>query len=216
MQRNLKQHTVKSFDESLGNISNLMLEMSNLTLESVNIIEEVIKTKKDLANKIKSHDDKINQYDYDIGNEIAAFIALRQPKAYDLRLAVSAVKVSSNLERIGDYAKGVVEKISKYNVSKKYEKNFLTMTAISKDMIKNAVYSLTHNDLEASQLVLAKDDEIDGIYREMLNKFKNQTLSEDSRELINMIFVAKGIERLADHAGNIATIVNYTVTGEII
>jgi phosphate transport system protein len=216
MERVLNQHTVKSFDDILGNISNLMLEMSNLTIESVGFIEEAIKGKQGLVEEIRVHDEKINKYDHNIENEIVAFIALREPKAHDLRIAVSAIKVASNLERVGDYAKGVIKKISKCEISPEHSHDLLKMTQIAKGMIKSAIDSLLRNDLEASKAVLEKDDEIDDIYREIFSKFKEQKLSEDSRELIQIVFIAKGIERLADHAGNIASIVNYTVTGEII
>jgi phosphate transport system protein len=216
MERSLKEHTVKSFDGHLENISNLISAMSDLTITSVNIVNEAIEGKSNLVEKINKHDEKINKADNNIENEIVAFIALRQPKAYDLRFSVSAIKVSANLERVGDYAKNVVKKISKFDTTSAHSKDLNNMTKIAKDMIKDSIDALIHNDLEKSQRVLAKDDEIDAIYHEIFSKFKSQTLSEDSRELIDTLFIAKSIERLADHAVNIAAIVNYTVTGKII
>ena len=216
MQRDLGQHTVKSFDEKLSDISNLVLEMSKLTIESISLIESAIKGDTALMDVACDHDKKVNEYDYDISNEVVAFIALRQPKAHDLRFAISAIKVSSNLERVGDYAKGVVQKISKsdVNLSQNYGEDLLKMTKIAQEMVKNAVNSFINNDLEKSQKVLQKDDEIDQIYRAFFSNFNNSKIDESSRELINVIFIAKSIERLADHASNIAAIVNYVVTGK--
>ena len=87
------------------------------------------------------------------------------------------------------------------------------MTEIAAGMVMDSVDSFINGNLEKSKTTLAKDDKIDEIYRKMFKNFDSQLLSEDTRELINIIFIAKSIERLADHAGNIAAIVNYTVTG---
>lgn len=216
MERNLKQHTVSSFDVHLKDLSSLIEKMSVLAIKSVDIIEETISgsNKDDVIEKIIAHDKKINKHNHEIENEAVAFIALRQPKAYDLRLTVSAIKVASNLERIGDYAKNVVKKIAGLKISPEYSTELLKMTVVAKDMIKDSVYSLLHNDLERSKQVLIKDDEIDKIYYNLFSKFKDQELNENSRELVNILFIAKAVERLADHAENIAQIVNYTVTGK--
>lgn len=216
MERNLKQHTVSSFDSHLKEIADLIEKMTSLSLKSVELVEDAIqKNGADLAEKIVAHDKKINKLNYEIENETVAFIALRQPKAYDLRLTVSAIKVASNLERIGDYAKNVTKKIAEFDISEEYSEYLLQMTRIAKDMIKDSVECLLTNNLEKSKQVLTRDDEIDKIYHSLFIKFTNQELNESSRELVNILFIAKAIERLADHAENIAQIVNYTVTGRI-
>jgi len=218
MHTDLGKHTVRSFDDKLEDISSLILSMSKLTIKSISLIESAIKGEGDLINKAQDHDKKVNQHDYEIASEVVAFIALRQPKAYDLRFAVSAIKVASNLERVGDYAKGVVRKIAKsdLHISKTHQEELLKMTKIAQEMVKDSVNALLKNDLNKAAKVLAKDDEIDGIYRAIFADFSNNKLDESSRELINVIFIAKSIERLADHASNIASIVNYIVTGKTI
>ncbi|MDA9231306.1 phosphate signaling complex protein PhoU [Rickettsiales bacterium] len=216
MQRNLKEHTVSSFDKDLSSISCLIKEMSELTIESVDIVDQAIKTgDKDLISNIKEHDQKINKYHSIIDDEITAFIALRQPKAYDLRFSVSAVKVSSNLERVGDYAKTVIKKIVNIEILEDRKNTLLNMTKLSRTMIKDSVSAIIENDLEKAEKVLASDDKIDDFYQDIFNEFSDNKISENSRELINVIFIAKAIERLADHAVNIAAIVEYNVNGEI-
>jgi len=216
MQRNLKEHTVSSFDKDLSSISYLIKEMSELTIESVDIVDQAIKTgDKDLISNIKEHDQKINKYHSIIDDEITAFIALRQPKAYDLRFSVSAVKVSSNLERVGDYAKTVIKKIVNIEILEDHKNTLLNMTKLSRAMIKDSVSAIIENDLEKAEKVLASDDKIDDFYQDIFNEFSDNKISENSRELINVIFIAKAIERLADHAVNIAAIVEYNVNGEI-
>ncbi len=216
MQRNLKEHTVSSFDKDLREISQLIIEMSELTMKSVDIVDQAIKTKdKNLILTIKDHDQRINQYHSKIDSEITAFIALRQPKAYDLRFSISSVKVSSNLERVGDYAKAVVKKIVNIDILEDHKKTLLNMTNLSRKMILDSVSSIIDNDLEKAEEVMANDDKIDDFYQEIFNEFSDNKISEKSRELINVIFIAKAIERLADHAVNIAAIVEYIVNGKI-
>ena len=105
MQRDLGKHTVRSFDQRLNGILDLVLQMSRLALESISIVEEAINGNKRLVGLIRNHDGEINKYDQNISDEVVAFIALRQPKAHDLRVAVSIIKVSSNLERVLGYRK---------------------------------------------------------------------------------------------------------------
>jgi phosphate transport system protein len=215
MQINLKEHTVKSFDKNLQKISNLIIQMSNLCVKSVKIVEESMSLdSEDNLKKINDHDKKINEYDHKIGNEVVAFIALRQPKASDLRFLVSAIKVSANLERIGDYAKSVIKKLSKNKVSAENYKNLLKMTSLAKEMIIDSVDALVNNDLENSKKIQKQDDEIDEIYRQIFSSLESN--EGDTKDLMYSLLIAKSIERLADHAVNVAEIVHYNVTGEII
>ncbi len=216
MQRNLKKHTVRSFDNNFKDILTLVSKMSELTLESIDIVDDAIQNgDEDLVSKIRSHDKIINQYNDEIDSEITAFIALRQPKGYDLRFIISIVKVSSNLERVGDYAKKAIKQIIKSSVLPSRSDLLLKMTKIARTMIIDAVDSVVNNDIEKAQEVLSSDDKIDDLYKEIFAEFKNKTLNEDSRELINIVFITKAIERLADHAVNIASAVDYIVTGEM-
>jgi len=217
MERKFGEHTVRSFDGHLKNIADLILKMSDLTAQSIEIIKDSLLHKIDLSDKIKEHDKEVNLLEGEIENEVVTFIALRQPKAYDLRFLIAAIKVANNLERVGDYAKSVVKRLNRGGkISPAHNQYLLKMADISKSMTEDAAESFINNDLEKAGKVLDRDDEIDDIYKEIFNEFNKKELDETSRELVNVLFIAKSIERLADHAYNVASIVNYTVKGETI
>ena len=145
-------------------------------------------------------------------------LALRQPMAVDLRYIVSALKVSSNLERIGDQAKSIIKKINKvgsdsFDIGVKT--SFLEMLELSKKMVKESVIAFNDQNSELANKVILEDDVIDKIYSEMSNivdwdRFDKQEV----KNIINILFIAKSFERLADHSTNIAEITNYVITGE--
>ena len=108
----LSKHTVKSYDNDLQNISSTIEEMLDLTIISIDMVLDTIKNNlPDSVEKITAHDYKINSLDFLIERKVTAILALRQPMAVDLRYIVSAIKVSSHLERIGDQAKSIIKKI---------------------------------------------------------------------------------------------------------
>jgi len=200
---------VKSFDQNLQNILVLISKMSDLALESVDIIEKAIDSNDSLVNKAFEHDDKINQFNADIEKEVLNFISSNQSKAEEIKFAICALKSTTNLERIGDYAKKAVKLISRSDVAKTYVDDLKEMLKLAKNMIKTASDSLINIDLNKANEVLEKDDEIDAIYQAIFKSSKKQNLNDNSPIFIDTIFIAKAIERLADHAVNISAIINY-------
>ena len=138
--------------------------------------------------------------------------------AVDLRYIVSAIKVSSNLERIGDQAKSIIKKIINAGdalLDEKLRAPLLEMISLSKVMVKDSVKAFNNQDLQISELVLEKDDEIDEIYSGLFEIIDNSNFDKVKiAKIINVMFIAKSFERLADHATNIAEINKYVVTGE--
>ena len=145
-------------------------------------------------------------------------LALRQPMAFDLRYVISALKVSASLEKIGDKAKGIIKKIYflDQKIAVNIKQSLLTMLIIAKNMVKDAVGAFNNHDLEQIQMVLKNDDEIDKIYNNLFELINQDNFSRDEvKILINILFIAKDFERLADYATNIAEITNYVISGEI-
>jgi phosphate transport system protein len=138
--------------------------------------------------------------------------------AVDLRYIVSAIKVSSNLERIGDQAKSIIKKIINAGdalLDEKLRAPLLEMISLSKIMVKDSVKAFNNQDLQISELVLEKDDEIDEIYSGLFEIIDSSNFDKVKiAKIINVMFIAKSFERLADHATNIAEINKYVVTGE--
>jgi phosphate transport system protein len=215
----LKEHTVKSYDKDLESISGTIDEMMYLSLESIDIISNAIKNHSDeLVEMITRHDYKINNLDFLIEKKMTAMLAMRQPMAVDLRYVVSSLKVSSNLERIGDQAKSIVKKLNRIKTPKieeEIENILIKMLDISKIMVKESVQAFNYQDDNKANEVLSNDDKIDKLYKELFSITNQENFSrEEITNIINILFIAKSFERLADHATNIAEITKYVITGE--
>ena len=215
----LGKHTVKSYDKDLQNIAIIIEEMLELVLVSIDMVSSAIKSRvSNPIEEISAHDYKINSLDFLIEKKVTTILALRQPMAVDLRYIVSALKVSSNLERIGDQAKSIIKKIIKAGdiiFDEKFHQPLLQMISLSQKMVKDSVFAFNNQDIELSNLVLKSDDDIDNIYSGMFKIIDNDNFDKgDITKIINIMFIAKSFERLADHATNIAEINRYVITGE--
>ncbi|NBV06821.1 MAG: phosphate transport system regulatory protein PhoU [Proteobacteria bacterium] len=215
----LKEHTVKSYDKDLQSIAGTLEEMAELVLKSIDMVAEmIIHNPNDYLEKITSHDYKINSLDFLIERKITTMLALRQPMAVDLRYIVSALKVSSNLERVGDQAKSIIKKIDRIGVKAfddHVKKSLLEMVELSKIMVRDSIIAFNDQDSEMAEIVLKQDDKIDAIYSSLFVILEGGNFSKEQAEkIINILFIAKSFERLADHSTNIAEITKYVATGE--
>jgi phosphate transport system protein len=215
----LKEHTVKSYDKDLQSIAGTLDEMMDLVLTSIDMVAEMIKhNHDDYLEKITAHDYKINTLDFLVEKKITAMLAMRQPMAVDLRYIVSALKVASNLERVGDQAKSIIKKIHRIG-AKAFDahvrKSLLEMVSLSKGMVRDSVLAFNNQDSKKADEVLKQDDEIDEIYSGLFGILEGDSFSKEQAEkIINILFIAKSFERLADHSTNIADITKYVDTGE--
>lgn len=216
----LKEHTVKSYDKDLQSIAETIDEMMRLVLNSIDMVAQMIKLRDDnFIEKITAHDYKINALDNLIERKVTAMLALRQPMAVDLRYIISSLKVSSNLERSGDQAKGIIKKIARIGSDKfedDVEESLISMIELSKKMAHDAVISFNDQNVALADAVLKQDDEIDQIYSDLFRIIERENFSKEQvKNVTNTLFIAKSFERLADHSTNIAEIANFVVTGEI-
>jgi len=215
----LKEHTVKSYDKDLQSIAGTLDEMAYLVRGSIDMISEMLVSRDaEFIEKITVHDYKINSLDHLIEKKVTAMLALRQPMAVDLRYIISSIKVSSNLERVGDQAKSIIKKIARIgeNFESDVEKSLLSMIETSKEMVRDAVLAFNDQDEELASLVLKKDDEIDQIYSDLFRIIEKENFNKEQvKNITNTLFIAKSFERLADHSTNIAEIAQFVVTGEI-
>jgi phosphate transport system protein len=216
----LKQHTVKSYDKDLESITGTLAHLLDLVNQSIAMVEDVLKNNnKQLVEQISAHDYKINHLDHLTEKKVTSMLALRQPLAFDLRYIISALKVSANLERMGDKCKSIVKKISNLDtkLDNKTRNSLLEMLEIANTMTKNAVYAFSEHDLEKAEQVLEQDDQIDQIYKQLFSIAQGEHFNQQEvKNIINILFIAKSFERLADHAANIAEMVKYVVSGEIV
>lgn len=220
----LKEHTVKSYDKEIQSIAATLEEIMHLVVQSVDMVSDMIKQSdeanytEDFLEKIITHDYKINSLDLLIERKVTTMLALRQPMAVDLRYIVSALKVSSNLERVGDQAKSIIKKINSIGQEAfkgKVKDSILEMAETSKVMVHDAVISFNSQNHKLAEEVLKKDDEVDRIYGNLFELLESDSLSKaQAKKVISTLFIAKSFERLADHSTNVAEITQYVITGE--
>ena len=216
----LKDHTVKSYDNELQSIAGTLDLTVSLIFQSLDMISSAINNNnQQLVQNITNHDYKINTLDHLIEKKVTTILALRQPMAFDLRYIISSLKVSSNLERIGDQAKNIIKKISLlegYNFDAKVKEWLTQMINISKNMVQNAVLAFNSHNLDLAQQVLTQDDIIDQTYSNFFSLINKENFNKtEVNQIINTLFIAKSFERLADHSTNIAEITGFVITGEI-
>ncbi len=215
----LKEHTVKSYDKDLQSIAETLDTMRDLVSVSIDMVAEMIRHHHDdYLEKITSHDYKINSLDFLIERKVTAMLAMRQPMAVDLRYIVSALKVSSNLERVGDQAKSIIKKVNRIGhkaFDDSVKKSLLEMVQLSKVMVHDSVVAFNDQNAVMAEEVLERDDQIDSIYSGLFSILEGESFSKEQTEkIINILFIAKSFERLADHSTNIAEITKYVITGE--
>ena len=174
----------------------------------------------DLARSIIESDKKIDQMEIDVEEECLKILALHQPVAIDLRLIISFLKINNDLERIGDLAVNIAERavILSSQVNPNMLIDFTDMAEKAQVMLRKSLNALVDLDSESANQVCRMDDEVDAIYRDMHEKVENDIRKDPERTeiYIQLLAVARHIERIADHATNIAEDTIYMIQGNIV
>jgi len=207
------------FNNELIDLKENLVKMSNLVEEAINVaIKSLIEQDIDLAVRVIENDDKIDQMELDIEEQCLQMIALRHPIAKNLRMIGCGYKTVSDLERVADHAVNIA-RASQYLSTKHMVKPLIDiprMAKIAQNMLKDALDAYFNGDVELAKEVWVRDKTVDDldkqIFRELLT-----FMMEDPRTIsraIHLIFVSNNIERIADHATNLAERVVYIVNGE--
>ena len=209
------------FDEELQQLKEKLLKMGSLVEDAIkNSIHALVERDNPLAQKVIDNDRLVNTLDVEIDEESIRLIALRQPKATDLRFITMAMKITTDMERMGDLAVNIAERALELNeepVLKPYI-DIPKMRAIAQGMIRDALDAFVRKDKNLAMAVIMRDDEVDDLKHDVLQElafFMIQDPSTVSRAM-KISFVAQYLERFADHATNIAEMVIYLVEGKII
>ncbi|MFN4319356.1 MAG: phosphate signaling complex protein PhoU [Aquificaceae bacterium] len=211
---------MKLFQE-LEETKGLVLKMAGLVKDAVDkAIESLNKQDVNLAEEIIKGDDQIDQMEVEIERRCIRMIALYQPEAVDLRLIMGIYKIVSDLERIADEAENIAERsilLAQEPPLKPYV-NLTLMAANVKSMIEDAVLSFFQRDISLAKKVIERDDMVDELYHQVQRELITYML-EDPRNIkrsIHLSFVARHLERMADHAENIAEMTIYWSEGEMV
>ena len=209
------------FDDELQRLKEKLLRMGSLVEDAVkNSILSLVDRDNTLAQLVIDNDRMVNTLDVEIDEESIRLIALRQPKATDLRFITMAMKITTDLERMGDLAVNIAERALELNTEPMLKPyiDIPKMREIAQGMIRDALNAFVKKDKKLAVDVIMRDDEVDNLKRDVLEElalFMAKDPTTVSRAM-KISFVATYLERIADHATNIAEMVIYLIEGKII
>lgn len=215
-----QEHIVKSFDEDLNQLESLIMEMGGLVEAQItDAVTALNRRDTELGAAVIKGDEKIDALEAEVDATVVRILAKRQPMAQDLRAVVVAPKIASNLERVGDYAKNIAKRTSVLAQTEPVGSatgTIARMCEIVQSMMKSVLDAYVARDKEAADDVRLRDEEVDQmnntLFRELLTY-----MMEDPRVItpcMHLLFIAKNVERMGDHATSIAEQVYYMVSGE--
>jgi phosphate transport system protein len=215
-----QQHIVSSFEDELQGLARSIADMGGRAEQLVDrSIQALLRSDADLAHEVIEADRKIDELHRQIEERAILVIARRQPMAQDLRETVAAIRIANDLERIGDLGKNIARRaiaIQTQPFSQKVRVGVEHLAELGLRQVKNVLDAYATRDLEKSREVYTRDEEIDAIYTSLFRQLLTYMM-EDPRSITmctHLLFCAKNIERIGDHATNIAETVHYLVTGE--
>ncbi|MDR3536131.1 MAG: phosphate signaling complex protein PhoU [Acetobacteraceae bacterium] len=212
-------HLVKSFDTELNHLRNMMTEMGGIVESQVALAAEAIMNRNAAAaTRAVEEDPKVDALERDIEQFVIRMLALRQPMAGDLRQIVAALKITGDLERIGDYAANVAKRsivLGQFNLPYSLA-GLAHMAHMVQEQLKSIIDALGESDTDKAVEVWRSDRVVDDIYNAIFRELITYMM-EDPRNITpctHLLFIAKNLERIGDHATNIAETVYYAVKGE--
>ena len=215
---NSNAHTLKAFDEDLDRLRALISEMGGMAEHAIReAMRCLVQRDEEAARKIVENDKKIDALEIETERRAIQLIALRAPMAADLRDVVAALKISGVVERIGDYAKNIAKRVPEIeNRSIEPLSLMPEMARIATEMVHDVLNAFVERDAEAAREVFERDQKVDDFYNSIFRTLLTHMMENPKQitEAAHLLFVAKNIERVGDHATNIAEMVYYAATGE--
>ena len=212
-------HTVKSYEEEMQSLNDNLVMMGSLTeSQMADAMSAVIKVDKESVDKIVKSDGKINELRSIIDNQITTVLVKRAPMAVDLRITISTMKISHDLERIGDLAKSVAKKVKPLPVDLPDEltASLRRLRDLVQKQLKDVLDAYLNKSKEKAIEIWRKDEQVDDLTNLAMNEVATY-LQKDKKNLemaTHLLFVTKNIERAGDHITNIAESLYYLIEGE--
>jgi phosphate transport system protein len=215
-------HTLRAYDEELEALTAELSRMGGLAeVEVGDAIRAIARRDVTLAQAVIGRDARLDEIEVDIERRAIRLIALRQPVADDLRRTVAALKISMNLERCGDLAKNIAKRalvIAEADPITPLTRSIERMGELVSARLKDVLDAFAARDVDRAKAVWQRDQEVDehydSIFRELLTYMMGDPRTITS--CAHLLFVAKNLERIGDHATNIAELIQYEVTGEAV
>lgn len=214
-------HTIKQYEEELRLIKEKVLRLGGLVEEGItNSIKALVERNTNLAERTIENDHVVNGLEVEIDELCLKVLALRQPAASDLRLITTAIKIITDLERIGDMAVNVCERAIELNEEAPLKPyiDIPRMAEAAQRMLKESLDAFVNGDTDLAAKVLVEDDFVDDLNRQIFRELLTFMIEEPSTitRAMKVLFISKYLERIADHATNIAEMVVFMVKGKVI
>ena len=212
-------HIVRSYDQQIALLTRKILEMGGLVEQKIaGAIDALVNRSIEQADRVVEQDDQIARMAEEIDQLAIRLLATRQPMAVDLRLIAMAMKISNDLERIGDYATNIAKRCERlaHEPPVKPLYTIPRMAQITQAMIKDILDAYAERDADKAITVWRRDDEVDDMFTSLFRELLTYMM-EDARNIspcIDLIFVAKNLERIGDHTTNIAEKIHYMIHGQ--
>ena len=209
------------FEDELSDLKVQILKMGSLVEEAIDrSIKSLVERDSDLARQVIENDTRINAFDVSVDEECIRLIALRQPTAGDLRFITTAMKITTDLERMGDYAVDICERALELNEEPQLKPyiDIPRMAEIAEGMVRDALQAFLEKNTSLAYEVIKRDDEVDQLTVQTFNELLLFMIKDSSTitRAIKISYISKYLERIADHATNLAEMVVYMNEGKMI
>ncbi|WP_257540222.1 phosphate signaling complex protein PhoU [Sphingobium sp. CFD-1] len=216
----MAEHTIKAFDEEIDKLRGLIAEMGGRAEAAIeNAMLSLQRHDKKLAAQVVAEDKRIDALESEVEKLVIQIIALRAPMANDLRDVIAALKIVSVVERIGDYAKNIAKRVPSIATNKRTLEPMSmlpSMGQVAGEMVHDALNAFAARDADLAVAVIERDTVVDDFYDSVFRSLVTYMVENPKTisECAHLLFVAKNIERIGDHATNVAEMVYYAATGQ--
>ena len=212
-------HTLKAFDEDITRLRGIIAEMGGLAeLAIQEAMQALVTGDKELGRRIVERDKKLDKLESEVDALAVRVIALRAPMADDLREIIAALKIGGVVERIGDYAKNIAKRVGRIEGRHRFEPLTLlpAMAEMAAEMVHDVLTAYAARDAVLAREVIVRDDKLDAFYDSIFRTLVSYMVENPATisSVAQLLFVARNIERIGDHATNVAEMVHFAATGE--
>ncbi len=214
----MPEHTVKAFDEDITRLRGLIAEMGGLAEVAIaNALDALVRGDEQLADSVVARDKQIDALETEVDKLAVRIIALRAPMADDLREVIAALKIAGVVERIGDYSKNIAKRVGMIEGRGRFEPLTLlpAMGEIASEMVHDVLTAYAARDPGLAREVIRTDVKVDAFYNSIFRNLVSHMVENPATisSAAQLLFVARNLERIGDHATNVAEMVHFAATG---
>jgi len=214
----MTEHTLKAFDDDITRLRGLIGEMGGLAELAIHdAMQALVRGDDELARQVVERDKQLDELESETDAMAVRLIALRAPMADDLREIVAALKISGVIERIGDYAKNIARRVSEIEYRRRFEPLTLVpaMADVAAQMVHDVLTAYAARDPVLARDVIERDAKVDAFYDSIFRNLVSHMMENPATisSAAQLLFVARSLERIGDHATNVAEMVHYAATG---